>query len=45
MTLFRHHDPYFDNENNILIASSLSDPQKSGSALKSSHTFGFPGLL
>jgi len=33
----------FDNEYRILNASSREDPQNSGSALKSEHTFGREG--
>jgi hypothetical protein len=34
-----------DSEYNIFIASSLSDPQNAGSALKPEHTLGYPGSL
>jgi hypothetical protein len=36
---------HFDRENNIFNASSCVEPQNSGSALKSMHTFGLAGLV
>jgi hypothetical protein len=36
---------YSESDPNILIAPSLSDPQKSGSGVKPVHAFGFSGLL
>jgi len=36
---------YFESDDNIFIASVCVDPQNSGSALKSEHTFGLTAAL